>query len=359
METVASWIGWSAWALATLCVLAFGAHAAALLALRRKHASGYLERLRRTKREARLGRSELPEVLVQLPVFNEAAVAERAIEAVAALDWPRDRLAIQVLDDSTDETRAIVDCAALRLRAEGVELDVLRRATRDGFKAGALAAGLRASSAPFVAVFDADFVPPPSFLRDALALFELDLRVGCVQGRWEHLNREQNLLTRAQAVAVDAHFGVQQLARSASAKLLNFNGTAGVWLRAAIDDAGGWSGATLTEDLDISYRAQLRGWRIVFDPELVAPAELPPTLAAFKSQQRRWACGSMQCARRFLGPVWRSALPLGAKLEASFHLCGYAVCVAMVALTLFAHVPRPSSIPSSGSSGPQRRPAAR
>jgi cellulose synthase/poly-beta-1,6-N-acetylglucosamine synthase-like glycosyltransferase len=269
-------------------------------------------------------------VLVQVPVYNEPGVVERAIDAVAALDYPA--LEIQVLDDSTDGTGALVDRAVERWRGRGVAISAVRRTHRDGFKAGALAAGLRRSDAEYVAIFDADFVPPADFVRRALPLFDMPGRVACVQGRWEHLNREQNWLTRAQAVGVDAHFQVQQFARAAAGAFLNFSGTAGIWRRAAIEDAGGWCGDTLTEDLDLSYRAQLRGWRIVLDLDLAVPAELPPTLDAYKTQQRRWACGTTQCARRFLGAVWRGNLPWRVKLEATAHLSGYVMCVAMTVL---------------------------
>ncbi len=337
---------WFAYGAATFGLIAYGLHALVLLAWRRRRGAAYLARLDRARAASSLGRSTFPPVLVQLPIYDEPSVAGRAIEALAGLAWPRGRLEIQVLDDSDDETRGIVDAAVARARAldPALCIDVVRREHRAGFKAGALAAGLERSSAPFVAMFDADFVPGPDFLVHALPLFDAADRVACVQGRWVHLNRSQNRLTRAQAVSVDAHFLVQQFARAAGPGLLNFNGTAGVWRRAAIDDAGGWCGDTLTEDLDLSYRAQLAGWRILFDPTLTVPAELPPTLGAFKSQQARWACGSMQCARRFLGPVWRSGFPLARKVEASFQLCGYGVCVAVVALTGllplgFGHLP--------------------
>jgi cellulose synthase/poly-beta-1,6-N-acetylglucosamine synthase-like glycosyltransferase len=317
------------YALAAVVLLLFGFHAFKMLVWRRRHGPGYEARLAAVRARSALGRTEFPRVLVQLPLYNEARVAERAIDAIAALDWPG--LEIQVLDDSTDETSAAVDRAAARAR---VPVTVIRRRGRDGFKAGALARGLERSDAPYVAVFDADFVPPPDFLRRAMPLFDLGADVACVQGRWEHLNREQNWLTRAQAVAIDAHFLVQQLARAARGAFLNFNGTAGVWRRSAIEDAGGWRGHTLTEDLDLSYRAQLRGWRIAYDPTVTAPAEIPPTIAAYKSQQRRWACGSTQCARLFLGRVWRSPLPAWVRREAVAHLCGYSTCVAMMALVL-------------------------
>jgi hypothetical protein len=320
------WIG--VYAVATAVLVLFGLHAFKMLLWRRRFGPRYAAEIAVARERSPLGRTEFPRVLVQLPLYNEARVAERAIDALARLDWPN--LEIQVLDDSTDETSAAVDRAVARVR--GVPVTVIRRDKREGFKAGALAHGLARSDARHVAVFDADFVPPPDFLRRAMPLFDMEGRVACVQGRWEHLNRHQNWLTRAQAVAIDAHFLVQQHARAARGAFLNFNGTAGVWRRAAIEDAGGWRGQTLTEDLDLSYRAQLRGYRIVYDPSVSAPAEVPPTIAAYKSQQRRWACGSTQCARLYLGPVWRSPLPLWAKAEATVHLCGYGACVAMMAL---------------------------
>ncbi len=334
-------LSWGGHALGVLAYLAtsaglflFGVHAWVLLAQRRRNAASYVSRLARVHALAESVRSREPTVLVQVPVFEEPAVVARVIDAVARLDYPRDRLAIQVLDDSRDETTALVDAAVARHAAAGLPIETLRREHRLGFKAGALSAGLQHADATYVAIFDADFVPEPDFLRRALPLFEYGPRVACVQGRWGHLNRRQNLLTRAQAVGVDAHFEVQQLARAASGRFLNFNGTAGIWRVEAIHDAGGWRGDTITEDLDLSYRAQLRGWQIVFDPELEVRGELPPTLDAYKRQQRRWACGSTQCARRFLGAVWRSELSLGAKLEASAHLGGYAVSLAMVALVV-------------------------
>lgn len=331
-QTPISWIWLVLYIIATGGLLAYGFHAYKMLRWRKKHGPKYDAVLARARAESDLARTVFPRVLVQLPIYNEAAVAEGAIDAVAATDWPHDRLEIQVLDDSNDETCAIVDAAVARHAEAGVPIAVLRRPHRDGFKAGALAAGLNVSSAEFVALFDADFLPTPDFVRRALPLFDADTKVGCVQGRWGHLNRSQNWLTRAQAVAVDAHFHVQQYARAAAGKFLNFNGTAGMWRVRTIAEVGGWVGDTLTEDLDLSYRAQLEGWRIVFDPELVVRAELPPTLDAYKNQQRRWACGSIQCARKFLGPVWRSKLSLTTKLESTFHLCGYGVCVAMVLL---------------------------
>ncbi|MBL0928269.1 MAG: glycosyltransferase [Phycisphaerales bacterium] len=263
----------------------------------------------------------LPTVTVQLPLFNEDAVAARVITAACELDWPRDRLEVQVLDDSTDASaRAVVDGAVEALRAEGHRVVLLRRGNREGFKAGALSAGLETARGEFAAVFDADFVPAPDFLRRLMPQFQ-DPSVGMVQGRWGHLNEDQNLLTMCQSRFLDGHFAVEQVARSRSGWFFNFNGTAGIWRRACIADAGGWTQRTLTEDLDLSYRAQLRGWRFVYDPDTVAPAELPPTMKPFKVQQRRWNKGTIEVCRILLGEVWRAPLPLDVKAEATVHLC--------------------------------------
>ena len=276
-----------------------------------------------------------PLVTVQLAVFNEENVVGRLIDAVAELDWPADRLEVQLLDDSTDDTPEIARAPLERLAALGIAVDHVRRADRVGFKAGALQHGTERAQGELLALFDADFVPPPDFLRRAVGRFD-DPKVACVQGRWTHLNRDASWLTRAQALAIDAHFGVEQAAREAAGWLLNFNGTAGLWRRAAIEDAGGWSSDTLTEDLDLSYRVQLRGWRIAFDPTLACPAELPTALGAFKAQQRRWATGSMQAARKLLPSVWRAPLPLGTKLHATMHLTHYAVHPLMAAVALLS-----------------------
>ena len=260
-----------------------------------------------------------PRVTVQLPVYNERRVVERLIAAAARLDYPADRLELQVLDDSTDETAALAAAAVARWRAAGVDVRHLRRGRRTGFKAGALAAGLAVARGELVAVFDADFLPPPDFLRRMVPHFA-DPRVGMAQARWGHLNRRRSALTSAQAVMLDAHFLLEHAARMARGLFFNFNGTAGVWRRACIEDAGGWSHDTLTEDLDLSYRAQLRGWRFVFDPDVVVPAELPCDMQALMSQQRRWAKGSIQTARKLLPAVFASRLPAAVKAEAFFHL---------------------------------------
>lgn len=277
--------------------------------------------------------AEWPPVTVQLPIYNERLVAERLVDAVAAFDYPRERLEIQVLDDSTDETRAIVAAAVARHAARGVDIRHMARASRDGYKAGALAAGLERARGELLAVFDADFVPGPDFLRRAVPYFA-DPRIGMVQARWGHLNRDRSALTRAQAVMLDAHFLLEHASRMARALFFNFNGTAGVWRRRCIADAGGWSHDTLTEDLDLSYRAQLAGWRFAVVPDLVAAAELPADVAALRSQQHRWAKGSIQTARKLLPRLLAAPLPARIKLEAALHLTGNAAYPLLLGLGL-------------------------
>ena len=286
---------------------------------------------------------EWPSVTVQLPLYNERYVARRLLEAVGALDYPSDRLEIQVLDDSTDDTGAIIDEAASRLRARGLTVVHLHRRERAGFKAGALAAGLKEACGEFVAIFDGDAVPQADFLRNTIPHLT-DPRVAVVQTRLGHLNREFSVLTMAQAVGIDGHFAVEQSARFWGNLLLNFNGTAGVWRKAAIEDAGGWAHDTLTEDLDLSYRAQLRGWRIVYRPDLVCPAELPVLITGFKSQQRRWAKGAIQTAFKLLPAIARAPLSLWVKYQAFIHLTYYMIYPAMLTVILL-------SVPSLGVQG--------
>jgi cellulose synthase/poly-beta-1,6-N-acetylglucosamine synthase-like glycosyltransferase len=261
----------------------------------------------------------LPRVTVQLPIFNEMYVVDRLLASVAALRYPKDRLEIQVLDDSTDETTAIAGRAVERYRAQGFDIQYLHRSDRTGFKAGALDEGLAKATGEFVLIFDADFVAPPDFLEKALGHFD-DPRVGMVQARWGHINRDYSLLTEVQSIMLDGHFIVEHGARSRSGRFFNFNGTAGIWRRSVIADAGGWQHDTLTEDLDLSYRAQLRGFRFVYLPDLVAPAELPVEMNAFKTQQQRWAKGSVQVCKKLLPRVLASDLPWREKVEATFHL---------------------------------------
>jgi cellulose synthase/poly-beta-1,6-N-acetylglucosamine synthase-like glycosyltransferase len=260
-----------------------------------------------------------PVVTVQLPLYNEMYVAPRLIEAVCALDYPAGRLEVQVLDDSTDETTEIVARVVAEQRARGVDVHHIRRPDRQGFKAGALAHGLERARGELLAVFDADFVPQPDFLRRAVP-FLSDPEVGMVQGRWAHINRNYSLLTRIQAILLDGHFLIEHTARHRSGCFFNFNGTAGIWRREAILEPGGWEHDTLTEDLDLSYRAQLRGWKFLYLPELAVPSELPVDINGFKSQQYRWAKGSIQTGRKLLGRILRSRLPWRVKFEAFVHL---------------------------------------
>ncbi|MBN2492752.1 MAG: glycosyltransferase [Planctomycetes bacterium] len=275
----------------------------------------------------------LPRVTVQLPLFNEMYVAERLIDAVAALDYPRDKLEIQVLDDSTDETTDIVAARVGALRAEGFDAVHIHREVRSGFKAGALENGLGQARGEFVAIFDADFVPQPDMLQRTIHYFA-DPGVGMVQTRWGHINRRFSLLTQVQSIYLDGHFVVEHTARNRSGRFFNFNGTGGIWRRSAIADAGGWQHDTLTEDLDLSYRAQLKGWRFVFLKDVVSPAEVPVDMNAFKSQQFRWAKGSAQTMKKLLPLIWKSAFPLRVKLEATFHLTANVGYPLMVCLSL-------------------------
>jgi cellulose synthase/poly-beta-1,6-N-acetylglucosamine synthase-like glycosyltransferase len=265
-----------------------------------------------------------PSVTVQLPIYNELHVVKRLVAAAVALDYPRELLQIQVLDDSTDSTRMVAQRAVDRYARMGVDIHYLRRSTREGFKAGALAYGLRQATGELIAIFDADFLPPRDFLRRVVPHFSAP-EVGCVQARWDHLNRSYSALTRAQALGVDAHFAVEQRARSAAGLFLNFNGSAGVWRRVCVKDAGGWHAETLTEDLDLSYRAQLAGWRILYLPNVRVPGELPPQFDALRRQQARWAQGSIQVARKVLPLLLRSDRPWHVKLQGAIHLTGYLV----------------------------------
>ena len=290
---------------------------------------GWLTWLRRrnlpTSLPAPLEGDEVPDVLVQLPLYNEASVAARVIRAAASLDWPCERLHVQVLDDSTDETSLTCARVVRALRREGVQIVHVRRAHRDHFKAGALAEGLRVNPAPLVALFDADFLPPSDFLRRSVPALLADPKRAMVQARWGHLNAKDNLLTRAQALLLDGHFVTEQAVRAAQGSWFNFNGTAGLWRRSAIDDAGGWQGDTLTEDLDLSYRAQLRGWHFAYLPDLVVPAELPARLDALLSQQERWSQGGLQTLRKLGSRLLRAPVPFRRKAAALLHLSANAV----------------------------------
>jgi len=261
----------------------------------------------------------LPVVTIQLPLYNEMYVADRLIDAVCRLDYPRELLEIQVLDDSIDETRSIAALAVRRWAAQGIDIKYYHRADRTGYKAGALEAGLKAARGEFIGIFDADFMPTSDFLTRLIPHFR-NPKVGMVQARWGHINQDYSLLTKIQAILLDGHFILEHGGRNRGGRFFNFNGTAGVWRRTAIADAGGWQHDTLTEDLDLSYRAQLAGWQFVFVPGLIAPAEVPVEMNAFKSQQHRWAKGSIQTCRKLLPRILKSNLPLGVKAEAFFHL---------------------------------------
>ncbi len=275
-----------------------------------------------------------PRALIQLPMYNERFVVERLLNAVAAMAYPPDRLTVQVLDDSTDDTRWIVERSVERLKSQGVPVEVVRRPDRAGYKAGALAHGLARSNAEVVAIFDSDFVPEPDFLVRCVARLMTDANLGLVQARWGHLNRDASWLTRAQAVFLDGHFEVEHAGREELGHPFNFNGTAGVWRRAAIDGAGGWTSDTITEDLDLSYRAQLAGWRFAYVSTVVAPAELPESIAAYRSQQARWVRGSVETARKLALPVVRARnLNWHQRLGGLFHLTNNAAYVAMALLS--------------------------
>jgi len=283
--------------------------------------------------KSRFAESELPRVTVQIPAYNEMYVIERVIDAVCALDYPPDLLDIQVLDDSTDETRRIAREAVERWRERGRDIHYIHRVDRSGFKAGALENGLRTAKGEFVAVFDVDFVPEGDFLRKTIHYFT-DPKVGMVQGRWEHLNRDYSFLTKTQAIFLDGHFMLESFTRFLSGRFFNFNGTAGILRRKTIEDAGGWEHDTLTEDLDLSYRAQMKGWRFVFLPHVYVPAELPVEINSFKSQQCRWAKGAMQTCKKSLLRVLRGSFDPGEKLETWYHLTGNITYPLMVVLAI-------------------------
>src|SRR6478736_5139823 len=303
-----------------LVLCTYGAHRASLVfqCLRHKR------RIERASRAVMVPDSELPTVTVQLPLYNEATVVRRLLDAAGALDYPSDRIELQVLDDSTDETQGIASAAVEELRERGINAVYLRRPDRHGYKAGALDFGLKQASGELIAIFDADFVPQASFLKDIVGHFS-DPRIGMVQTRWEHMNRDHSLLTSIQALMLDGHHMVENRARF---------GAGGMWRRQAIQDAGGWEHDTLTEDLDLSYRAQLAGWRFVYRGDVLTPAELPEDMSSFRAQQYRWAKGTVQTARKLLVRVAKSELTLAQRIEACFHMLPHMAYPMMVLLTL-------------------------
>jgi cellulose synthase/poly-beta-1,6-N-acetylglucosamine synthase-like glycosyltransferase len=258
-------------------------------------------------------------VTIQLPLYNEMYVAERLIKSVCEIDYPKDKMEIQVLDDSTDETSSIVAKAVEEKKKEGFDISHIRRGTREGYKAGALKEGMKIAKGEYIAIFDADFIPQKEFLQKTLSYFTDD-KVGMVQSRWEHLNGDYSIITKAQALALDGHFVIEQTVRNRSGFFINFNGTGGVWRKKCIEEAGNWHADTLTEDLDLSYRAQLIGWRFVFLKDFTSPAELPSEINALKAQQFRWTKGAVETAKKILPLVWKSKVPLRVKLQSTFHL---------------------------------------
>lgn len=278
----------------------------------------------------------LPHVTTQIPLYNEANVTERVIRAVAAIEYPVNKHEIQVLDDSNDETCAIVDSIAKELQAVGHDIQVVRRKDRVGFKAGALRYGMERCKGEYIAIFDADFVPPADFLQKMVPALKSNDKLSFVQARWGHLNPEKSLLTRAQRIGIDGHFMIEQCARSYNNLFLNFNGTAGLWRKQAIIDGGNWQDDTLTEDMDLSYRCQLAGWTAAYYPDVIVPAELPESYAAFKSQQFRWAKGSIQTALKIMPEVIRSKAPGFAKAQAFLHMTHYCIHPLMAIMALLA-----------------------
>jgi cellulose synthase/poly-beta-1,6-N-acetylglucosamine synthase-like glycosyltransferase len=261
----------------------------------------------------------LPRVTIQLPIYNERYVVERLLETITRIEYPRDLLEIQVLDDSTDETRIVCSRLVSEYSSAGHPITYHHRTNREGFKAGALAEGMKSATGEFIAIFDADFAPPPEIVHQMIHYFT-DPQVAVVQGRWTWINRHYSNLSEIEAILLDGHFVIEHGGRNFSGRFFNFNGTAGMWRRAAIEDAGGWQHDTLTEDTDLSYRAQLKGWKFIYAPDIICPSELPVEMNSFKTQQARWAKGLIQVAKKILPKVWRSQESLKIKVESTLHL---------------------------------------
>ena len=322
--------------LVLLGLSAYGIHRYTMIYLYWKHRKSRPKPLNRFQ--------ELPKVTIQLPIFNELYVVRRLIGAVAKLDYPKELLQIQILDDSTDETTTFCREEEAKLREEGFEVEYIHRVDRTGFKAGALENGMESATGEYIYILDADFVPEPDVLHKMIHFFT-DKEVGLIQTRWGHINKKYSILTRIQALFLDGHLAVEQTARSRSGRFFNFNGTAGIWRKSCILDAGGWEHDTLTEALDLSYRAQMKGWRFIYLKDVVTPAELPPDMNGFKSQQHRWAKGSIQTCMKMLGPIWRSKLPRIIKLEATAHLTANFAYLLLILLCVLVN---PAMHPESG-----------
>jgi hypothetical protein len=316
-----------------LLLSTYGLHRLHLVLLCRRHGKALLQAVADAPLLQGNDPAELPYVTIQLPLFNESTVAPRLLEAVAKMDYPAERLEIQVLDDSTDETQALCRAHVERLRERGIDIVYIHRVDRTGYKAGALDNGLKTAKGDFVAVFDADFLPQPDFVRAIVGHFA-DPKIAMVQTRWGHINREVSALTKVQALQLDGHHLVENRARFGAGFLFNFSGTGGMWRKSAIADAGGWEHDTLTEDLDLSYRAQLKGWRFVYRPDVVTPSELPEEVSAVRAQQYRWAKGTVQTARKLMGRVLRSDLTFNQRLEAFYHLTPHFAYPLLVLLSI-------------------------
>ncbi|WP_435275918.1 glycosyltransferase [Psychrobium sp. nBUS_13] len=281
---------------------------------------------------------QLPRVTVQIPLYNERMVAQRIVDSIVKLEYPHDRLQIQIVDDSNDDTCELIAERVKFYQQQGIDIEHVQRVNRQGFKAGALKDAMDTATGEFIAIFDADFIPHPNTLLDSIHYFT-QKDVAMVQLRWEHLNRRSSLLTKTQAIMLDAHFSLEQQVRSATGMLFNFNGTAGIWRTSAIIDAGHWSADTLTEDLDLSYRAQLKGWKMIYLNHIPCPGELPADMNAFKTQQYRWAKGGVQVMLKMLPTVWRAKIPFTKKIESTFHLSNNLAYFVMLIDTLFFLVP--------------------
>ncbi len=331
-------IWYAAYILVLIGLAGFGSHRLAIVFLYLKHARNHPKPQSFFK--------ELPVVTVQLPVFNEMHVVDRLLNAVAALDYPKDKLQIQLLDDSTDQTVDICRDGINRLKALGFDADHIHRSDRTGYKAGALENGTRMAKGDFLLILDADFVPNPDLLQKTIHFFS-DEKIGMIQTRWGHLNRSFNVLTRIQAMFLDGHMELEQTARNRSGRFFTFNGTGGIWRKSCIADAGGWEHDTLTEDMDLSYRAQLKGWRFIFLNDVETPAELPIDMDGFKSQQHRWTKGSIQVCKKVLPAIWRSDVPFSVKVEATFHLTSNFAYLLLI-LLCFLIYPNQQSQPDFG-----------
>src|SRR2546426_9736696 len=325
-------LGHIIWTVCYLSVLiglsAYGVHRYFIIYL-------YLKNRKRAPVPARYF-EQLPTVTMQLPIFNEIYVVRRLLRSVSELDYPRELLQIKVLDNPTDDTRDLTASCAEQLRHRGFDVQLTHRVDRTGFKAGALAVGLESADGEFVCILDADFVPPRDLLQGTIH-YCTDPKIGMIQTRWGHLNRGYSLLTRMQAMFLDGHLLLEQTARSRSGRFFNFNGTAGLWRRSCIEEAGGWQHDTLCEDLDLSYRAQLAGWKFIFLPDVVTPAELPVDMNGFKSQQHRWTKGSIQTCKKLLPRILRSGLPLPIKVEATGHLVSNFAYLLLACLCVLLH----------------------